>query len=238
MTRLRRGTVWTGIGLAALFAVVAACDEEPMGTNGGGGGTNISDPAAFQAFMEQTFAAGALGVIDGFNRLFVAASGGPADGVVITQTGPSDFTTEVSIDLDGDGTRESTLFGASSGDITTGAALSVTGFDNPNSPTANAMTSSVATQTGPNDVLFTNLGGDISADPPGSGNAATVFITDGQVALDLVSGNLDGFVDCVVEGEDASGATQTLSVATTFQPDGQGGWEAEFSGQGFTFTVP
>ena len=235
MTRLRQGTVWMGIGLAALFAGIAACDEEPTGTNGngGGGGGNISDPATFQSLMEQDFLNGVTGVMDGFNRLFVAASGGPQDGVVITPTGGNDFTAEISVDLNGDGSRESTIFGASSGDISVGASISVSMVDDPDQPTLAATFSATVTETVPGSVVLDGIGGDFSADPPGSGNAGSVIITDGVVSLDLVSATPDGFMDCEISGEG-----DFLFVTTTFQPAANTlGWEVVFSGD-VDFTVP
>lgn len=233
MTPLRRGTVWMGIGLAALFAGVAACDEEPTGNGNGGGGGNISDPATLQAVMEQVFLPFTLGALDGFDRLLIAIDGGPMDGVVITPTGPTSVTAVVQVDLDGDGSRESTINGGASGDIQTGASIGITSIDNPNEPTLIAATSATVTETGPTTVLMDGISGDISADPPGSGNAASVAILDGSVSLDLLTGNPTGTVDCVVSGEG-----QSLSVLSTFQSDGAGGFEVRFTGPGFDFTVP
>jgi hypothetical protein len=222
-----------GIGLAALFAGVAACDEDPTGTNGNGGGGNISDPATFQSFIEAAFLDGFAGVVDGLERLLVAVDGGPMDGVVITPTGPNSFSAEISFDLDGDGSRESTLFGAASGDIQVGASLTVTGITNPNEPTSTATFAATLLETGPTGVVLENITGNFSADPPGSGNAAAVDLTAGVVALDLLTGDPSGFVDCVVSGEGES-----IDATSTFQSDGAGGWEVRFTGPGFDFTVP
>jgi len=232
MTRLRRGAVWMGVGVAALFAGVAACNEEPTGGGNGGGG-NISDPATLQAVMEQLFVPAALGMIDGFDRLYVAASGGAMDGVVITPTGTNSFAADVLLDLDGDGSRESTLSGTSSGDIQTGASINIASLTNPNEPSLAWTTSTTLTQTGTTTVLMDGIVGDISADPPGAGNAASVELLGGTVSLDLLTGNPSGAIDCLVTGEGA-----TLQVLSTFQPDGAGGFEVRFTGNGFDFTVP
>ena len=223
-----------GIGLAALFAGVAACDEEPTGSNGGGnGGGNISDPATLQTLMEQVFIPVVLGVVDGFERLLVAIDGGPMDGVVITLTGPTSVTAEVSVDLDGDGSRESTIFGGASGDIMTGASISISSVSNPNVPSLVVAISATATETGPTGVVLDNITGSLAADPPGSGNAATVDLLGGAVSLDLLTGNPNGSVDCLVSGEG-----ETIDVLSTFQSDGAGGFEVRFTGTGFDFTVP
>lgn len=233
MTRLRRGTAWMGIGLAALFAGVAACDEDPTGNNGGNGGSSISDPATLQTVMQQVFVPFVLGVTDGFERLLVAVDGGAMDGVVITPLGQNDFTAVVDVDLDGDGSRESTISGGASGDIQVGATISITGISDPNEPSLSASMSATVLETGPTGVVFEQPSGSISADPPGSGNAASVALTTGAVALDLVTGNLTGFMDCVVSGEGES-----IDVTSTFQSDGAGGWEVRFTGNGFDFTIP
>jgi hypothetical protein len=221
-----------GIGLAALFAGVAACDEEPTGTNGnGGGGGNISDPAIFQAFIEAGFLEGFGGVVDGFNRLLVAVEAGPpgGDGVRITEPTPGNFSAEIDIDLDGDGSRETTLFGAGSGDILVGASLSITGITDPNEPTLTVSFAATVLQTGPTGVVLENISGSVSADPPGSGNAATVDITSGVIAVDPVVGAPTGFLDTTVTGEGES-----LDARCDFMADGS----VDFSGPTFTgFTV-
>jgi hypothetical protein len=219
-----------GIGLAALFAGVAACDEEPTGSNGNGGGSgNISDPATFQSFMETAFLDGFIGVVDGLNRLLVAVEAGPpgGDGVRITEPTPGSFTAEIDVDLDGDGSRESTLFGAASGDIQLGASLSVTSINNPE-PTSTVSFAATVLETGPTGVVLENITGSISSDPPGSGNAATVDLISGVVAVDLLAAP-SGFMDCVVSGEGES-----FDVRTDFMADGS----VDFSGPTFTtFTL-
>jgi hypothetical protein len=221
-----------GIGLAVLFAGVAACDEDPTG-NGGNGGGNISDPATLQTVMEQVFLPFTIGVLDGFDRLLVAIDGGAMDGVVITPLGLNNFVADVLVDLDGDGSRESTISGGASGDIQLGANIGITSIDNPNEPTFMAVTNAIVTETGPTTVMLDGIGGTLSADPPGSGNAASVVLQGGTVSLDLLTGNPSGSVNCVVSGEGES-----IDVLSTFQSDGAGGWEVRFTGNGFDFTVP
>jgi len=155
------------------------------------------------------------------------------DGVVITPLGSNNYAADVQVDLDGDGARESTIQGGTSGDILVGANIAINSIDNPNEPSLMAAASATVTQTSQTSVLFDGIGGDISADPPGSGNAASVTLLDGTVSLDLLTGNPSGTVDCVVSGEG-----ETLSVLVTFQSDGAGGFEVRFTGPGFDFTVP
>ena len=118
MTGLNRRAGKVGLGLAVAFAVLVSCTEDPTGSGGGVSG-NISDPAAFEAYIQQKFLPGFLGVVDGIQRLIVAADGGTQDGVTITPTGTNSFAATVAMDLNADGTRETTLSGGASGDITT-----------------------------------------------------------------------------------------------------------------------
>lgn len=235
MTPLRRSPmVWVGMGLATVL-VVAACEEDPAapggGGGGGGGGGNISDPATFQAFVVQNFVPGFVGVTDGIGRMIEAINGAPPDGVTITPTGPTSVSAQILIDLDGDGTRETTVAGGANGDVNTGGNIFVDMIAYPTEPTA-SVSFSATVALGPGVALMDNISASMSADPPGSGNAATVDITAGALSFNTITGAPDGFMDC-----DISGEGQSISVVTGFQSDGQGGWSAQFTGSGLDFTV-
>jgi hypothetical protein len=210
-----------------LLVMVDACKDDP--TEAGSG--NISDPATFEAEMRQRFFPIVLGVLDGLERVLVAIDGGPADGVVITPTA-NGVDAMVSIDFDGNGSREGSISSAFIGVIDVGAQLSVTSIET-QEPSFAAGGSMSVVQTSPGIVLLDDVGGSGSADPPGSGNAAEVAVSDGAITVDIVSGVASGFVDFVVSGEGNS-----LSVTAAFEPDGQGGFRVRFTGPGFDFTVP
>lgn len=231
LSRFSRSPLPACLAAFAALAVFVACgdDDDPMG-NGSTG--NLSDPDVFEAAMQELFEDGAEGVIDGIERLFVAIEGGPADGVILVPTSDGASAT-VSIDLDGDGTRESAVAGAFAGTLETGAQVTITTISVPSIPSLVASGNGRVTGTGPTTVLLDMVSGVGSADPPGSGNAADVSISNAAVGLDLATGTPNGFFDFVVTGEGES-----LLVDATFEPDGGGGWRTRFEGDGFDFTVP
>lgn len=235
MTRLRQGTVALGMGLAALLVTVASCSDDPTGSGGGGGGGggggNISDPATLQAFVEASFIPGFVGVADGIARLLDAINGGTPDGVTVTPTGPNTVAASILLDLDGDGTRETTVSGGANGDVNSGGTIFVDPIVFPSEPTASVAFSATVT-LGLGIVVLDFITATMSADPPGSGNAAVVDITGGSLSFDMATGAPDGFMDC-----DISGEGQSISVTTGFVSDGQGGFSAQFTGAGLDFTV-
>jgi len=215
------------VALAGLVAFAACGDEEVMGGGGGGGG-NISDPAGLEDAVRASFIPAAIGLIDGFERLITAINGGGSDGVSILPDGAGGFDASIQVDLDGNGSRESTVSGGF-----TDPLLTIDGVTDPDLPSASVSTSARVTQVSPVAVLLDQMSGTLSADPPGSGNAADVAITNGALSIDLSTGIPSGFVDCVISGEG-----ETLIVETAFQTDGAGGFEVRFTGDGFDFTVP
>ncbi len=223
-----------GMGLAAVFLAVASCSDDPTGGGGGGGGGggNISDPATLQAFVETNFIVGFFGVTDGVRRLIEAINGAPPDGVTITPTGANSVSAQILLDMDGDGTRETTVSGGANGDVNTGGFIFVDMIVYPTEPTA-SVSFSATVALGPGVVLMDNISATMSADPPGSGNAAIVDVTAGALSFNMASGAPDGFMNC-----DISGEGQSISLVTLFQSDGQGGFSAQFTGAGLDFTVP
>jgi len=214
MTRMTK----TALPAALLFTLFgSACSSSPTGggdDDGNGGlANNIVNPVVFEAFLENVGYDAVNGMIDALKRLVTATNGGGFDGVVIVPTGGDSFRAEVSADLDGDGTRESTIFGNSSGDIGTGASISITSVTFPEIPSLMATASFVATSTSPSEVSFDGIAGTISMDEPGSQNAADVVTTGGAVVVDLDSGIPTGFSDNVISGEG-----QQLSVRVYCEP--------------------
>jgi hypothetical protein len=215
------------VGGAALMVTLATCASESTG----GGNESISDPAVFESEMRSNFVPMVEGLADGLERLLIASSGGPADGVVIIPNATGADAT-ISVDLDGNASRESSINGSLSGDIGTGAAVTIADVATAE-PSLSGGGSLVATETAPGMVLLDNMAGSGTADPDGSMNAADVAVTDGSVALDVVAGVPDGFLDFTVTGEG-----NTLEIHVTFEPDGAGGYVLHFTGSGIDFTIP
>jgi hypothetical protein len=216
-------------GMTAVLAL-ATCKGD---TTGGGDEENhsISDPDVLETTMREDFVPLIAGIADGLERLLIAAAGGQADGVVIVPNG-SGATATISMDFDGNGSREASINGTLTGDIQTGALVSIAAIAG-QEPSLGGTGSLTATETSPGIVLLDHLEGTGGADPPGSMNSADVTVTDGTVAVDLVGGVLDGFVEFEVVGQG-----ETLGVELSFEPNGAGGYVVRISGNGFDFTIP
>jgi hypothetical protein len=212
----------------ALVFTLATCGDDE---SGGRGNESISDPEVFETTVRRTFVPMLAGIGDGLERLLTALDGGAADGVVIVpNAGGADAT--ISLDLDGNGSRESSINGSLAGDIGTGAQVTLAAIATAE-PSLGGSGSLTATETSPGVIVLDNIGGEGGADPNGSGNAADVAVTDGTVSLDLGAGIPDGFLDFVVTGEGSS-----LGLHVTFEPDGAGGFLVRFIGSGLNFTIP
>ena len=227
MYRVRRVVIGAVAGMALLFTV-HACGND---TTDEAGSENISDPVTFEAVMRHSFLPLVMGVADGLGRVLVAIDGGPADGVVITPTATG-FDATVSIDFDGDGSREGSISGYFIGAIAVGAQLFISSIET-QEPSLRAGGSMSVEETSPGMVVLDNIAGNGSADPPEAGNAAQVVVTAGAVTLYPASGIVVGFVDCVISGEGNS-----LPVTIAFEPDGRGGFAVRFTGPGLDFTLP
>jgi len=227
MSRVRVGSV-VGLVALGLFGGVDACSDEP--TAGGNG--NLSDPAHFEAVMRATITQGTIGVMDGISRLTVALAGGTADGVTLTPSGGG-VVAAVGVDLDGDGSRESTITGTLTGNLSAGAQITISSITSSQQPTLSASGSASIVEQAPGLFLIDNASGSGGADPPGSGNAANVTVTGAILTLDLTTGIPDGLIDMLITGEGS-----TLSVSALFSSDGSGGFSVQFIGDNFEFTVP
>jgi len=219
--------------LIALLAVsIGSCKSSTTG-GGGNGGNSIADPAFLEAFLSQKLPNAAAGVMDGFGRLLTAIQGGGMDGVVIVPTGVDSYSAEMSIDLNGDGSRESTITGSLAGDIGTGAQIYLTDVDDPGIPSLSVGASSDAMQISAVSVLFDNMSGTLTADPPGSGNAGEAEVTEGVMTLDLVAQRPLGYIEVNLFGEDSA----FLAVHLSFEVAGSG-WQLRVTGDGVDFTIP
>jgi hypothetical protein len=210
-----------------VFALSTCSSDE----SGGGGNNSISDPDVFETTVRRTFVPMLAGIGNGLQRLLTALDGGAADGVVIVPVAGGAQAT-VSLDLDGNGSRESSINGSLIGDISTGAQVTLAAIATAE-PSLGGSGSLTATETSPGVIVLDNMTGDGGADPNGSRNAADVAVTDGTVSLDLAAGTPDGFVDLEVTGEES-----TLGIHVTFEPNGSGGFLIRFTGNGLNFTIP
>ncbi len=167
---------------------------------------------------------------EAFQRVLQTLQGNPQPGVNLNQTNTG-VTGTVAVDVDGDGTRETTI------DATltylnaqlcfTGGATfqlnSITGC----APTTATATATL-TPTGPATIQLTN--GSATFHTQTRGNDLTV--TGATLTIDASNNHL------VITGT-ADFVFNDLTGLATFEPDGQGSFKIQISGNGFTtFTVP
>lgn len=228
MSRFVMGVLGLAMVTTVAISTVACSEEDPFAVGTG----NLSDPATLEAVLRQTFLPGALGVIDGFERVITAVTGGTADGVTIIPTG-NGATATIEIDFDGDGSREGMVNADFFGDITVGAQASVSSIQTPTVPSLTAAGAAQLQQTTPGSVFVTSIVGTGSADPAGDAPPATVSLLGGQVNVDLVTSVPDGFVNFSVFAEG-----NELFLTSFFESDGQGGFRVRFTGDGLDFTIP
>lgn len=215
------------VSSTSLVLTLATCGSEASGV----GNRSISDPAVFETTIRRTFPPMVAGISDGLERLLTALGGGPSDGVVIIPNATGADAT-VSLDLDGDGSRESSINGSLTGDVATGAQVTIAAIAT-QEPSLSGNGAVLVTETSPGMIVLDNFAGSGGADPNGSLNAADVSVTDGTVALDVATGTPDGFVDL-----DVSGERTTLGIHVSFEPDGAGGYRVRITGSGLNFTIP
>lgn len=223
-----------GVALAVLLlTVIGACKNS---TTGSGNGDPDPEVQALRVTVEEAVA-DAPWILDGFDRLLVAAAGGPADGVTLVLTSPRvrmtalsgpQYSLTVDVDSDGDGTRETTVSGTidfvdtgfeSGGTVTfsgpPGVAASVTGF---------------AQQVDPTTVQVDGITGSFTWPE------YQTTITEGNLTIDLSSGLPMAFFDVTFLSDGHDPVTAHMSL----QPDGQGGAELEVWGpeRVWEFTIP
>ncbi len=196
--------------------------------------------------------AAAAGITDGLSRLLAAATGGPLDGFVLVPAG-NVVQAQVAVDFDADVVRETTFSGSATFTDETldpfqGITFVLDGVADPNQPTANVTgstymaplgLSSVApaatsfmSMIGRTTVNFSLINGHLGVDPPGSGNAYDIYVIDGVISLDLVTGAASGWADGWIEAEGNEVDWSAVVETTT------GGWQVTIYGEGFEFTVP
>lgn len=218
--------------VAGLSVSLVACSDDDTTSGGNGGNQSFSNPQVFESFLRARGPAITDGIIDGLDRIVTALDGGTADGVTVTPVVGGDQVV-AALDLTGDGTRESSFTATVSGSLASGATVQINQILDPSIPSLNAGVAATVTESAPTLLQVTNFSGTASQDEPGNMNASDVLYTGGTVSLDRTTGNLDGTIDCDISGEE-----QTLSLTTTFEPDGQGGFRVRVTGTGVDFTVP
>jgi hypothetical protein len=236
MNRTRSGILAAFVAVAIVFSI-GACSDDDDPTGGTIGVPDATNPAAIEAHLASVLPSAAAGLTDGLARLLTAATGGPADGVVLIPVG-NVVQAQINIDLDGDGARETTFSGSAvfsdeSLDLAQGVTLTVDGVVDPNQPTADLSGSTFMSQAGLTVVNFSSTQGHLGVDPPGSGNAYDVFVTAGDVSLDILSGTPSGFTDGRIEAEG-----EIVGWSAFVEPTTSGGWQVRIQGEGFDFTVP
>ena len=216
------------VAAVGLLFLLAVCSESDSPTGNGSGNKSVSNPMILEALMRAFGIPAIEGLIDAIDRSVVAIGGGTADGVVINGN-------RVTVDSDfaGDDSRESTLNATVNGDLSQGANYVVNSIDTPGIHSLNAGVAATVTENSSTSLSITGFSGSVYSDEPGSGNAADVMFTGGDVDIDRATGNPDGEVMTQISGEEES-----IDVTTTFEPDGQGGWRIRVTGPGIDFTVP
>jgi hypothetical protein len=224
---MRRLTIFSTLALAALLGL-SSCKDSGTDTQISG---DLADPEVFEAAVRQTMLDGADGVLDAVQRLVEATAGGTPDGVLITPNATG-ADVSLSIDFNGDGTRESTVNFSITGTIQTGASVFIASMDVPQVPSLVGGGGATLIESSPGYILAQSAYANVSADPAGSGNAVDVSV-GGDFSLDLVTGIPGGFATAQVSTDES-----TLFVSVSFEPDGSGGFRIRFTSSDFDFTVP
>jgi hypothetical protein len=224
---MSRWTIGAALALATLVGL-GSCKDSGTDTPISG---DLSDPEVFEAAVRQTFLDGAEGVLDAVERLMVATGGGAQDGVVITpsQTGAD---VALSIDFNGDGTRESTINFSIVGAIEFGAEVFIASMQVPQVPSLVGSGGASLRESSPGVVLVESAYASVFVDPSGSANAVDVYAS-GDFSVDLVTGMPSGFGTAQIETEESF-----LFVSVGFESDGSGGFRIRFTSSDFDFTVP
>ena len=214
--------IWKALVVATPLAAVLVGLGCKSGTDGGG-----ADPvqAQLKDDLKVTFTQ-VPGMLDGLDRLLTAAAGGPADGVVLVPNG-NIVTGSLAADLDGDGTRETTVSGQAvfiqAGNLDAGATVTASG------PNGGNVSADVQTVGGT--VEITGINASLGA--PGA--STQVNVTAGAGTIDPATGNVGGFAYIeVLSGQDP------LFATVYFEDDGHGGWRMRVHGDSdsFEFFVP
>lgn len=221
MRKIRPGGVGSLVA-AAVFSV-AACGDDATSS-----GVDALR-AALTPILSDAFVL-APGAFDAFERLAAALEGGPADGVMVTANGGA-ASFVVSIDLDGNGSRESVvtgsaLFTSPELSLNDGATISL------NVPSSSGFSNSIGAS------VVTQQSGTVIADEISGGRSAPgaeteIILLGGLVTVNLLSGVPSGSVEFEVLGQGAPVFGTVIIV-----PNGEAGWGFRVTGDGFEFTVP
>lgn len=223
--RLVRGAVWSGSAVAVLAAfALGSCSDD--GGGGGGGGGDEVEVLQDRLGLALDYTPGFTDAID---RLITTINGSPRPGVNITPN-LSGYSGTVEVDLDGDGTFDTSVSGAlilnnPSAGLAGGATLTVDDVEG----LTTAQGSAAVGVTGPTSAFIS--GGNFSGTRTGTNPELDVDISDANLGLDVSTGNLvvSGTTGFFYNG--IAGDMEFVPVA--------GGFEIDVSGDGFDpFTVP
>lgn len=191
----------TALGLAGCGLTDSDDDVDPL------------SPEGVEAFLSSRFNR-IPNMFDAFTRLVLAVEGGPADGVTLTPDGNT-VQAEVLVDLDGDGSRETTVNGLAT-------------FSDTNHSFANGASVAINNITGPsvsgsaflqvfqlNQVAF-QVDGNANFTTSGGTGISVPFLT---LSVSPVGPVVLGFLDFTLSAD----SDQTFG-SIAFEDDGQGGF--------------
>ena len=223
--RIPTGTILrmtVAVSAAALIAVACSSSSND-------GGNNQGDVAAFQQDFSFALENNLSGFGDAMKRMIGAAHGTNEPGVTVTPI-TNGVQASVGVDVDGDGTFETTLNGTvvylnPAQGLAGGATLTITSIEGGAPQTASG--AGVITQTGP--AILTLSNGHFNTHTETQNHSLS--ITQANLTLDATAASPD------VNGTahfSFDGVSGTLTFQTT-----AGGFKVQVSGSGFTtFTVP
>jgi hypothetical protein len=222
--RVIRGAAWSGAATAVLAAfALGSCGDDGGNGGGGGGETEVLQDRLGSALDYSP------GFTDAIDRLITTINGSPQPGVDITPN-LSGYSGTVDVDLDGDGTYDTSVSGAlvltnPSAGLVGGATLVVDDVEG----LTTAQGSASVGVTGPASAFI--AGGNFTGTRTGTNPELDLSISSANIGLDVSSGNLvvSGTTGFFYNG--ISGDMEFVPVA--------GGFEIDVSGDGFDpFTVP
>jgi hypothetical protein len=222
----RNGRTIFGVGTVVVAALIAIACSSSTGTNNPGN-TNVAN---FQQDFSFALENNLSGFGDAMNRMIGAVHGTAENGVTITQI-TNGVQASVGVDVDGDGTLETTLNGtliylnAAQG-LAGGATLTLTSIGGNGAPQI-ASGAGVITLAGP--AVLTLSNGHFNTQTQTQDHS--LAITAANLTLDASGANpiVTGTAHFTFDG---------ISGTMTFQSTGSG-FRVQISGSGFTtFTVP
>lgn len=209
---------------AVLVLGIAGCLSSGSNTTT----TDTLDPAALRGYLERNFAKIPV-LTEAMGRIVTAASGGSATGVAFTSI-PGGVQGTVTVDLDGNGSMESSIdaklmYNDESMGMAGGATFTVTRINAPyvsGTSVANVMVTGNGSQ-----VSFTSGTADLT---PTYGPHVTVPSVAFTVSPTLQTPTIIGHADFIADNK---------SGTLFFESNGSGGWKIRVASPDFAgFTVP